>query len=118
MRPVERDAVAQLAAEEHVARHAERLCLGIEQRILDRGDRLRDDTAGGGTRRRIKLRVDALVIADRLADHLGGEFCDDGADAGRAEVLGELAPADDAVRRRELDEMVVAPAGVAGERLD
>ena len=118
VRPVERNAVAQLAAEQRVARHAERLRLGVEQRVLDRGDRLRHHAAGGGTRRGIKLGIDALVVADRLPDDLGGELRDDRADAGRAEVLGELAPADDAVGRRELDEMVVAPAGIAGERFD
>jgi hypothetical protein len=40
------------------------------------------------------------------------------ADAGRAKTLVEFAPADDAVFGRDLDEVVVAPAGVAGERLD
>src|SRR4029077_20753088 len=39
-------------------------------------------------------------------------------DAGRAEILGELAPADDAVGGGQLDEVVVAPARVAGERLE
>ena len=118
MRPVERNAVAQLAAEQRVARHAERLRLGIEQRVLDRGDRLRHHAAGGRPCRRVKLRIDALVIADRLPDHFRGELGDDRADAGRAEVLGEFAPADDAVGGRELDEVVVAPAGIAGERFD
>ena len=118
MRPVERNAVAQLAAEQRVDRHAERLCLGIEQRILDRADRLRHDAAGGWARRGVKLRIDALVIADALADDLGGKARDCRTDSRRAEVFGKLAPADDAVVGGQLDEMIVAPAGVAGERLD
>ena len=40
------------------------------------------------------------------------------ADAGRAEALVELAPADDAGIGRQLDEMVVAPARIADQRLD
>src|SRR5262249_16260512 len=36
VRPVEPDAVALLAAEQLVARHAEPLGLGVEQRVLDR----------------------------------------------------------------------------------
>ena len=90
MRPVERDAVAQLAAEQRIDRHAERLRLGVEQRVLDRRDRLRHHAAGGRPRRGVKLGIDALVIADGLADDLRGEPRDHGADAGRAEVLGDI----------------------------
>ena len=118
MRPVERDAIAQLAAEQRVARHAERLRLGVEQRVLDRADRLRDDAARGGPCRRVKLGVDALVIADGLPDDLAGEPRDHGADAGRAEVLGNSLQPTMPSDGGQLDEMVVAPAGIAGERLD
>ena len=48
VRPVHADAVAHLAAEQLVDRHAQRLGLGIEQRILDGAHRLRDDAAGAG----------------------------------------------------------------------
>jgi hypothetical protein len=59
--------------------------------------------------------MDALMRKDVLADHAAGEPLDRGADAGRAKAFVELAPADDAVVRRQLDEMVVSPARVAGE---
>ena len=36
MRPVQPDAVAHLTPEERVARHAQGLGLGIQQRVLDR----------------------------------------------------------------------------------
>jgi hypothetical protein len=58
------------------------------------------------------------VLADRLADDPGNEALDHRPDAGRAEALVELAPADHALVGRQLDEVVVAPAGIAGERLD
>ena len=38
MRPVDRDALAHRPAEQLVDRHAERLALDVEQRVLDRGD--------------------------------------------------------------------------------
>src|SRR5258707_12925182 len=41
MRPVDRDAVAQLAAEQLVDRHAQRLALDVQKRVLDRRDRER-----------------------------------------------------------------------------
>ena len=47
MRPVHADAIANLAAEQLVHRHAEPLGLGIEQRILYRAHGERDDAAGG-----------------------------------------------------------------------
>ena len=52
MRPVDPDAIADLAAEQFVAGHAEQLCLGVEQGVFDRAQRLRHHAAGGGTRRR------------------------------------------------------------------
>ena len=44
------------------------LCLGIEQGVLDRADRLRHHAAGGRARRGIELGVDAFVLAGVLAD--------------------------------------------------
>ena len=63
MRPVHRDAVAELAAEQRVARHAERLGLGVEQRVLDRAEPLGDDAAGGRAGQAGELGEDALVLA-------------------------------------------------------
>ena len=97
VRPVDPDAVAHLAAEQLVARHAERLGLGVEQRVLDGADGLGDDAAGAGPGGAVELGVDALVLAGRLPDHARRQALDHRADAGRAEALVELAPADDAV---------------------
>ena len=95
VRPVEADTVAQLASQQLVTRHAERLGLGVEQRVLDGAHGLGDHAAGGRPRRAIELRVNMLVSADRPADHAPGQLLDHGADAGRAEAFVELAPADD-----------------------
>ena len=55
---------------------------------------------------------------DVLPDHAAGQPLDRRADAGRAKALVIFAPADHAVLGRDLDEMVVPPAGVAGEDFD
>ena len=118
MRPVHADAVADLAAEEFVDRHAESPGLGIEQRVLDRAHGERDDAAGSRAGGAVEFGIDALMRADFLADDAGGKALDDSAHAGCAEALVEFAPADDAGIGGELDEVVVAPACVAGQRLD
>ena len=113
-----RYAVALLAAEQLVARQAEPLGLGVEQRVLDRSHRLGDHAARCGPGDAVELRVDALVCGDVLADHALGEPLDRRRDAGRAEALVVFAPPDDAFVGRKLDEAVVAPAPVAMQRLD
>src|SRR2546423_928824 len=62
--------------------------------------------------------MNALVRARVLADDALLQPLDDGADPGRAEALVELAPADDAVRGRQLQEVVVPPPGIAMQGLD
>ena len=118
VRPVDPDAVADLAAQKLVAGDAQRLGLGVQKRVLDGAQGEGNDAAGGRPRDRIELRVDPLVIADRLADDAGRELLDGGADARRAEAFVVLAPADDAVLGGDLDEVVVAEARIGGERLD
>ena len=118
MRPVDPDAVADLAAEQFVAGHAEQLALGVEQGVLDGAERQRHHAAGGGARRRGQLRKDPLMRHDVLPDHAAGQPLDRRADAGCAKPLVIFAPADHAVLGRDLDEMVVPPAGVAGEDFD
>ncbi len=118
MRPVHADAVADLTAEQLMDRHAEPSGLGIEQRIFDRTHGERDDAAGGRARGAVEFGVDALVRAGFLPDDPGGKPLYDGAHAGCAEPLVEFAPADDAGVSGQLDEVVIAPAGVAGQRLD
>ena len=118
VRPVHPDTVAHLAAEQVVAGHAERLGLDVKQRVLDRADRQRHHAAGGGPRRGKQLRVDPLMLVSVLADHARRKPLDRSRHAGRAKTFVVLAPADDTVLGHDLDEVVVAPAGVAGERFD
>ena len=118
VRPVDPDAVADLAAEQVVAGHAERLGLDVEQRVLDGAERQRHHAAGGRPRRGKQFGVDPLVLVSVLADHARREPLDRRGHAGRAKSLVILAPADDAVLGHDLDEVVVPPAGVAGKRLD
>src|SRR4029079_8418235 len=118
MRPVDPEPVAHLAAEQLVAGYAEGLGLGVEQGVLDGAQRLADDAARAGPGGAEEVGVDALVLAHRLADDPRRQPMDDRLDAGRPEPLRELAPADDAAVGAELDEVVVAPAPIAAERLD
>jgi hypothetical protein len=117
MRPVDPHPVAHLAAEQRIARHAERLGLGVAQRVLDRAERLGDDAAGGWARRRVELEEDALVIHRILADDFRRQAVDNGGDARRAKALVELAPAGDPVVGRELQEIIVAPARIGAQHL-
>lgn len=118
MRPVETNPIAHLAAEKRMAGNAQGPGLGVEERVLDRPHRLSDDTAGGRPRGAIEGLVDALVSAHGLADDKRGKPLDHRPDAGGAEPLVELAPAHHPVVGGQLDEMIVAPAGVAGQRRD
>ncbi len=52
MRPVDANAVADFPAEQFITGHAEHLGLDIEQSIFDRAQRLPDNAAGTGARRR------------------------------------------------------------------
>jgi hypothetical protein len=66
MRPVDRNAVAQLAAEQLVDRHAERLTLDVQEGVLDGGDRLAHHAAarlgrlGGQHRVVVSLRKEKV----------------------------------------------------------
>ena len=118
MRPVDPDTVADLAAEQFVTGHAQRLGLDVEQRILDGADRQRHDAAGGRPRRGKQFGVDPLVLEGVLADDARRKALDRRGHAGSTKALVILAPADDAVLGHDLDEVVIPPAGVAGERFD
>ena len=82
------------------------------------GVRHHHDPAGRGASDAIKLGMDALVVEHLLADDARREALDDRGDAGRAEPLVKLAPADDAAVGRQLQEVVVAPAGIAAQHLE
>jgi hypothetical protein len=58
------------------------------------------------------------MVADRTADDARRQPLDHGADARRAEALIVFAPADNAVVGGELDEVIVAPAGIGSEGFD
>ncbi len=118
MRPVDPDAVADLASEQLVAGHAQRLRLDVEQRVLDGAERQRHHAARGRSCRRKQFRINPLMLEGVLADHTRAEPLDRSRHARRAKTLVIFAPADDAVLGHDLDEVVVAPAGVAGERFD
>ena len=100
MRPVDPDAVADLAAEQFVAGHAQELALGVEQRVFDGAERQRHHAAGGGPRRRGQFGKDPLMRDHVLPDDAAGQPLDRGADARRAEPLVIFAPADHAVLGR------------------
>src|SRR5258707_11548507 len=118
MRPVDPDAIANLAAQQFVAGHTKPFCFRIEQRVFDRAKRLRNDTAGRGPRRREELRINPFVLKRVLSNHPRRETLDRSTYTRRAKTFVELAPANDAVFGGELDEVVVSPTGVAGEQFD
>src|SRR3984893_15186150 len=82
VRPINPDTVAKLAAEERVARQAERFGLGVEQRVLDGAEPLGDNASGSRTGEAIQLGIDPLVVEHRLSDDPPGKPLDDGADPG------------------------------------
>src|SRR5262249_39325008 len=116
--PVDPDAVADLAAEQLIAGHAQRFRFHIEQSVFDRSESKGHHAAGSRARCGEQLGIDAFVLESVLADHARRQPLDRGGHARRAEALVILAPADDAVVADNLDEVVVAPAGVAGKGFD
>src|SRR6516225_8863483 len=98
-----------------MARYLERLGLGVEQSVLDGPEPLADDPTGGRPGQAIELGIYPLMVEDGLSDNPPGEPLDDGADPGRTKSLVELAPTDYAVVGRQLQEMIVSPAGVAAK---
>src|SRR6185436_978453 len=67
VRPVHANPVAQSAAEQHVAGHAERLRLGVEERVLDSSHRQRYDAAPTRPRNRVQLSPNLLVLSNPLS---------------------------------------------------
>ena len=118
VRPVDRHRVAMAAAEEVVHRDAERLRLRVEQRVLDRAERLAAQAVRRRPRGRRERAADRLVVVHVAPGQPLGVAPDDRREAGRPEALVELAPAHDAGVRDELEEVVRAPAAVAGQRLE
>ena len=115
MRPIDPYTIAHLAAEQDIARHAERLRLRVEQGILDRTEPLTDNASGGRPGETVELGKDPFVVEDVLPDDPRSEPFDDGTDPRGSETLVELAPGDDAVVGGQLEEMIIPPAGVTAE---
>ncbi len=113
VRPVELEPVAHGAAEKIVDRHAQRLCLEVEQGVLDRGDGLLVEAAMGLARHRIELLADALMAARVVAGDGLDQRLDD-----RGQPLGAIAfvvfgDACDALVGLQFQEREVAPSGIA-----
>ncbi len=118
MRPVEPQPVAHRAAEQLVHRNAERLCLDVDEGVLDRGDRLLVDAVGGLPGQAVQEGGDLLDWPRIHADQPLAQSPDDAAQALGAEILHELRPADQAVVGGDLQEREIPPAGVAVQVLD
>ena len=118
VRPVDGNGIPLLTAEQVVDRHAQSFGFGVQQRVLDGTERLGAQPVRGRSRGGRKGGIEALVVVYRLADQPVGIPLDDGREPGGSEGLVEFAPADDAVVGDELEEVVVAPSGVAGQRFD
>src|SRR5690348_3958747 len=118
MRPVDLQPIAEGAAQHLVYRDAERFRLDVDQRVLDRGDRLGVDAAGGLDRCRVKLLRDPLDRPRVLPDQPLAKSFDYRAEAERAVTLHELRPADDALVGADLYKRAYPPPGVAVEGLD
>ncbi len=118
MRPVDRDAIADRPAEQRRDRHAVGLAGHVQQRVLDRRDRLLVDAAARLPGDDVQVLGDLFVAAWIAADQHGGEAADHVGEADRAEALVEFGPADDAVVGGDLEEREHAPAGIGLQRFD
>ena len=118
MRPVDLQPVADRPAEHLVDRHAERLGLDVDQRVLDRGDRHRVDAAGGLPGRGVEIGRVALDRPRVLPDQPLAELADDAGQPLRAIALHVFRPADDALVGGDLQKRIDPPAGVAMQVFD
>ena len=112
MRPVQAHAIAHRSAEQLVDRHLQRASLQVEQPVLDGADGLLHDAARRLATNRLHQRHVRLERARVFADQIWREALDDGVQAGPAEGLVELAPADQAVVGSDLQIVEVAAARV------
>ena len=112
VRPVEADALAHRAAEQRVDRHAQRLRFDVQERVLDRADRLLDHAAARLTADRVEQRDHRLVGSRVHADDRGREVLDRGRHALAAERLVVLAPADQPLIGADLEEIEAARSRV------
>jgi len=98
-----------------MARHPQRLGLGVEQGVLDRSQTLADDPSRRRPRQAIKLGVNPLMVEDVLAEDPRRHALDNRPDPGRAKALVELAPSDDAAVGGKFQKVIIAPSRVAAQ---
>ncbi len=119
MRPIELQAVAHRSAEHLVDRHAQRLGLDVDERVLDRGDRHLVDPAGGLPGRGVEMGAVTLDRPRVLADQEAlGELQDDPGQPLRAIALHIFRPADDPLVGGDLEKRIDPPAGIAMQVFD
>jgi hypothetical protein len=104
VRPVELQPLAYGATEHLIDRHAERLGLDVDQRVLDRTDGLGVEPARRLAGRGVEKSAVALDRPRVLANEACAQFLDDRGEALRAIPLHEFRPADDALVGRNLEE--------------
>ena len=118
MRPVDRDAFPDRPTEQRAHRHAIRLAGDIQQRVLDRRDRLLVQPAARLPRQHVQMLRDLLEAPRVAPDQHRRQPVDHVRQAGTAKTLVELRPADDAVVGGDLQEREHPPAGIGLHRLD
>ena len=118
VRPVEPQPVAHRTVQELGDRHAQRPRLDVDQRVLERRDRLLDQPARRLAGERVQHRRDALYRPGIQPDQVLGEPADDRAQSLAAVALVVLGPADHAIVGGDLEERPDAPAGIAVQVLD
>jgi hypothetical protein len=119
MRPVDLQPVAHRAAEHLIDRHAERLRLDVDKRILDRRDRHLVDAARRLPRRGVEQGRDRLDRTRVAADQEPlGELLDHAGQALGAIAFHVFRPADDALVGGDLQKGIDPPAGVAMQVFD
>jgi hypothetical protein len=119
MRPVERQPVAQRAAQHLVDRNAQRLGLDVDEGVFDGTDRHRVDAACGLPRCRVGDSGDALDRARIGADQIAlGELADDARQSLPAIALHIFRPANDAPVGGNFQKRIDPPAGVAVQIFD
>jgi hypothetical protein len=110
--------VPHRAAEQLVDRDVQGLGLDVEQRVLDRADRLLDHAAARLAADCVEQRHHRLVGARVLADDRRRQMLDRGGHALAAEGFVVLAPADQGCVGRDLEEIEVAMAGIGVQAVE
>ena len=118
VRPIDPQSVTLLAAEELIHRYIEGFAFDVQERVLERRDRLRIDPARGLPRRRIEPR-ERRVVGKRIGTfHERRELFDHFGSAPTAVAFVVLAVTHDPFVGGDLAVGEDAPAGVRMEGID